>query len=265
MATVLITGASSGIGEATARKFLAEGWNVVATMRSPDTSALPQSDRLFVVRLDMTESTRIPEVVASVIEKFGSIDCLINNAGYGLLGPVEHFPDGELERQMAVNVTGLIRLTQAVIPVMRAQKKGSIIMISSMIGRMSFPFFSAYAASKWAVEGFSESLAYELEPFGILVKIIEPGMVKTRFFADASYVPENGPYKEFWHRTKERALERNAKSIPPEYIAEIIYRAATDNSSRLRYSIGMLYRFVSTLHSLVPASIFRTLIRADLS
>ncbi|MCY7272160.1 MAG: SDR family oxidoreductase, partial [Phormidesmis sp. CAN_BIN44] len=174
--TVLITGASTGIGLATAKLFQQRGWNVVATMRSLEQkSDLMTLDNTLCLRLDVTDSASITQAVTATLEKFSTIDVLVNNAGYALLGAFEACTPEQIERQFATNVLGLMAVTRAVLPHFREQRSGTIINIASIGGKMAFPLYSLYHSTKWAVEGFSESLQYELEPFNIRVRVIEPG------------------------------------------------------------------------------------------
>ena len=180
--TILITGASSGIGKATARLFHDKGWNVIATMRKPEADAdLSALDNALVTRLDVTDQASISAAVKTGIARFGRIDALLNNAGYGAWGPLEAFSDESIRRQYDTNVIGLLATMRAVLPHMRAAKAGVIVNISSIGGKMTFPLGSLYHGTKFAVEGISEALNYELEPIGIKMKIVEPGAIKTDF------------------------------------------------------------------------------------
>jgi NAD(P)-dependent dehydrogenase (short-subunit alcohol dehydrogenase family) len=180
--TVMITGASTGIGKASAILFADRGWNVVATMRNPEDGAdLADRDGVLVTRLDLLDSGSIEAAVSAGLERFGGIDVLLNNAGYGAYRPLEATPMPVLRRQFDVNVFGLVQTTQAVLPTMRAQRSGVIVNVSSIGGRMTYPLGSLYHGSKWAVEGLSEALHYELSALGIRVKIVEPGGVNTDF------------------------------------------------------------------------------------
>ena len=180
--TVLITGASSGIGKASATLFADQGWNVAATMRDPgDGADFAGHDNVFVIRLDLLDSDSIGAAVSATTERFGSIDVLVNNAGYGAYGPLEATPMSVLRQQFEVNFFGLAELTKAVLPGMREQQSGTIINVSSVGGRIVFPFGVLYHSSKWAVEGLSEALHFEARLFGGRVKIVEPGGVNTDF------------------------------------------------------------------------------------
>ena len=180
--TIVITGASSGIGKATAQLFLDKGWNVVATMRDPAAEKdLKEEARLKLVVLDVQDPASPKAAVAEAIKAFGRIDAWLNNAGYGAFGPVEAGSPEQIRRQFDVNVFGLIACVQAVAPHFRANKAGVLINVSSVGGIMTIPAYSVYNASKFAVEGLSEGLWYELGTFGIKVKVIEPGAIKTEF------------------------------------------------------------------------------------
>ena len=174
--TVFITGASSGFGKESVRLFSEKGWNVVATMRSPEKEQeLTGLAGVLVTKLDVTDESTIASAVTKALSAFGQIDVLVNNAGYGALGVLEAASDEEIRRQMEVNFFGLIAVTKAVLPGMRAQRSGVIVNVSSVGGRITFPFSTLYHATKFAVEGLTEALQYELTPFGIRTKIIEPG------------------------------------------------------------------------------------------
>lgn len=241
--TVLITGASTGIGRATAERFHREGWNVGATMRSPgDGRELSQLSNVHVTRLDVTDQESITTAVAEVSERFGSIDVLVNNAGFGAYGPLEITSTETIRRQFDTNVIGLLEVTRAVIPIMRSQGEGVIVNISSMGGRMAFPFGSLYHGSKFAVEGISEALAYEMMTLGIKVKVVEPGAVATDF-GGRSFVltvdPEGGPYGAAVQTVLTNMATMMQDGIAgSEEPAEVIFAAATDGTSQFRYISG---------------------------
>jgi NAD(P)-dependent dehydrogenase (short-subunit alcohol dehydrogenase family) len=240
--TVVITGASSGIGKAAARFFHDKGWNVVATMRRPEAEAdLQPSERMKLVALDVQDPEGPRKAVAQAIAAFGRIDVWLNNAGYGAYGPVEAGTREQIARQFDVNVFGLIACIQAVAPHFRERRSGTLINVSSVGGIMTLPSFSVYNATKFAVEGLSEGLWYELGSFGVRVKLIEPGAIKTEFAGrsldvwDISRVPEYAGFMQKVKAARERIL-RNSSS--PELVAAVIYTAAVDPSDRLRYLAG---------------------------
>lgn len=242
MKTILITGASSGIGKATAELFQSKGWNVAATMRNPKTgSELGKHESTLVTRLDVTETDSIVEAIEKTIARFGKIDVLLNNAGYGAYGALEAFPIERIRRQFDTNVIGLLEVTKAVLPHMRRNQSGTIINISSIGGQITFPLGSLYHGTKFAVEGLSESLHYELEPLGIRVRIVEPGMIKTDFggrsfeFAMDESLPEYGPMAEAMGNLFGKLA---ANPSAPETVAEVIWDAAIEAGDRLRFRAG---------------------------
>ncbi len=241
--TILITGASSGIGAATAAYFHERGWNVVATMRKPaDGAALAQLENVLVARLDVLDEDSIAAAVAAGLARFGAIDVLLNNAGYGAYGVLEATPMATIRRQFDVNVFGLLAVTKAVLPHMRARAQGTIINISSVGGRMTYPLGTLYHGSKWAVEGLSEALSFELGPLGIRVKLVEPGGVRTDFagrsfeFTNDPALAEYQPLVEGLLAAQEN-VDYSAHQTPRE-VAERILEAATDERDRLRYISG---------------------------
>ncbi len=239
--TILITGASSGIGKTTAKLFQANGWNVIATMRSPDNEEdLTQLDNVLVTRLDVTDEASIAQAVEQGIARFGNIDVLLNNAGYGAYGPLEAFPMDRIRRQFETNVIGLLATTKALLPHFRANASGTIINISSIGGQMTFPLGTLYHGTKFAVEGMSESLHYELEPFGVRVKLVEPGLIKTDF-GGRSFDFVNDETMAEYQPTVQKLFESwgsNTEASEPSVVADIILSAATDGTDRLRYRAG---------------------------
>jgi NAD(P)-dependent dehydrogenase (short-subunit alcohol dehydrogenase family) len=240
--TVLITGTSSGFGKATARHFASEGWNVVATMRSPaEERELSRMDGVLVARLDVQDGTSIAAAIDAGIARFGRIDALVNNAGFGLFGVFEATPQEKVREQFDVNVFGVMEVTRAILPHFRKNRAGVILNIGSGAGIFTLPMLSLYCASKFALEGFTESLSYELASLGIKVKMIEPGgVVSTRFGersgAEASQNGTIADYDAFAARTQEVfAGLRGARLATEEGVAEVIYAAATDGTDRLRY------------------------------
>lgn len=264
--TILITGASTGIGYATALLFQQRGWNVVATMRSPEkATALAALENVFCLQLDVTNTDSIQQAIAQALQQFGSIDVLLNNAGYGLIGPFEACSLEQIERQFATNVFGLMAVTRALLPHFREQKAGIIMNVASIGGHMGFPLYSLYHSTKWAVEGFSESLQYELEPFNIQVKIIEPGPIKTDFYersADLATKPGLTAYDAFVAKVTAATKNASDTGSPPEATAQVIYRAATDDSRQLRYPAGGNAGALIFIRKLLPDAWFSSLIRS---
>lgn len=240
--TVLITGTSSGLGRASANLFHAEGWNVIATMRQPEAETeLTQLDRVVVTRLDVQDSTSISAAVDAGLAKFGRIDALVNNAGYGAYGPLEATPMDKARKQFDVNVLGLLATTQAVLPHFRANRSGSVVNISSIGGRVAFPLGTLYHGTKFAVEGLSEALHYELAPLGIRVKVVEPGGIQTDFdgrsfdFSNDTELTEYQPFVESLFRVLGPLA---ADGSTADAIAKVVYAAVTDDSDQLRYEAG---------------------------
>jgi len=252
--TVLITGASSGFGKVTAKLFHTNGWNVIATMRSPEKETeLSALNNVFVTKLDVTDKLSIQNAVAAGTEKFGKIDVLVNNAGYGALGALEASTEEQARQQFDVNFFGLIEVTKAVLPGMRQQKSGVIINVSSVGGRITFPFSSLYHATKFAVEGLTESMQYELNPLGISLKIVEPGGYKTEFAGrsmDLFGVEGLDEYKPAFDKFA-TMLEQWPMSENIGEVADVIYEAATDGSEKLRYPVGHdALQLVQTRHQM---------------
>lgn len=240
--TILITGASAGIGKATVKLFQNKGWNVVATMRKPDEEQeLTQLDNVLVTRLDVTDEASIKAAVDETVAKFGSIDVLVNNAGYGAVGPMEAFAIENVPRQFDTNVIGLIATTQEVLPHMRAAKSGTIVNISSVGGKVTFPLMSLYHGTKFAVEGLTESLSYELDAIGIKTKIVEPGAIKTDFYNRSMDIANDESMEEYQPAVQAmtNAMQSpNTHGSAPELVAEVIWNAATDGTPTLRYAAG---------------------------
>ncbi|MFT5824493.1 MAG: NADP-dependent 3-hydroxy acid dehydrogenase YdfG [Crocinitomix sp.] len=239
--TILITGASSGIGKATAIHFQQKGWNVIATMRSPEKDTeLKALENIQLEKLDVLDLESINHAIQNGIQKFGKIDALVNNAGYGAYGPLESFPRENIVKQFNTNVIGLMDVTRAIIPHFREYKNGVIVNISSIGGQMTFALGSLYHGTKFAVEGISESLHYEMKEIGVKVKLVEPGMIATDFGGRsfdfqageiAEYQPIIGALMKQWQNPENT-------SSPASLVADVIYSAVTDDSDQLRYRAG---------------------------
>ena len=243
--TVLITGASTGIGRATALYFQEKGWNVIATMRTPEKEEeLSKKENMMVARLDVTDLDSINSTVKTGIEKFGKIDVLVNNAGYGAYGPLETFPRENIVRQFNTNVIGLLDVTRALLPHFREHKEGVLINVSSVGGKVTFPLGTLYHGTKFAVEGLTEALSFELEQIGCSAKIIEPGSIATDFggrsfdFQNDERIEEYQPMIKALFKGLEGILSDKNRVAPPFVVAEVIYQAATDGTNRLRYTAG---------------------------
>lgn len=237
MKTVLITGCSSGYGLETARHFHAQGWNVVATMRTPREDVLPRSDRMRVLPLDVTRAGSI----AAALQASGPVDVLVNNAGIGLMGAFEATPMSTTREVFEVNTFGVMAMTHAVIPGMRARGSGVIVNVTSSATLTPMPLVAVYTASKMAVDGFTASLAFELEAFGVRVKLVLPGYAPTtRFAANGAermdgLVPE--PYVPVAERAYGDVTQRTLVTAESD-VAEAVYRAANDTTGQLRFPAG---------------------------
>lgn len=237
MKTVLITGCSSGYGLETARHFLAQGWNVVATMRTPRPELLPASDRLRVLPLDVTD----PSSIAAVVQEVGSVDVLVNNAGLGLMGAFEVTPMATVREIFETNTFGTMAMVQAFLPGFRERRSGRIVNVTSSATLMPMPLVAAYTASKVAVEAFTESLAHELVEFGIEVKLVEPGYCPhTSFTANGGermqgLIPE--AYAPFAQSIFAAFAGQSAFTDPSD-VAEGVWAAATDTTGQLHFPAG---------------------------
>lgn len=240
--TVLITGTSSGIGKSAVFEFAKNGWQVIATQRNPEKeNSFGGLSNVKLMALDVTNPQQVEEVMNKVIADFGSLDVLINNAGYGVDGAFEAMDDEVIRRQFETNVFGLMRVTRAAIKVMRPRRSGTIIQISSMGGKITFPLYSIYHATKFAVEGFTESLHYELANFNIRLKLVEPGPIVTEFYGkNRNFVkPENtSEYDDFIAKFNAAAVEVMKTAEGPEVVAKTIFQSATDQTGQLRYPVG---------------------------
>lgn len=237
--TIFITGASAGLGKSTAKLFQSKGWNVIATMRNPESEKeLTQLENVTVLKLDVTDSAQIQETVSKVIG-LHSIDVVLNNAGYGLIGALEALTDEQITRQLDTNLLGVIRVSKAFIPYFRKNKKGTFINVTSMFGLIGYPTCSVYSATKFAIDGFSESLAYDLHQFGVKVKTIAPGGIQTDFAGRSLDGGQHEAYQKLTAKVSEGYSEDSISNYAtPESIANVIYDAATDNKKQLRYIAG---------------------------
>jgi NAD(P)-dependent dehydrogenase (short-subunit alcohol dehydrogenase family) len=259
MKAVMITGASSGIGEATAEYFLEKGWRVCATARYPEKlGAWSARSEVIRLALDITSDDSIRFAIAEALRLAGKIDVVVNNAGVGLAGPLEGIPMEEFEAHFQTNVFGAVRMIQSITPFFREQKHGVIVNVSSVVGTFGAPFISPYCAGKFAMEGLSESLYYELLPFNIQVKLVEPGGIKTNFrqhfMQHEAYQPNLGAVETVFRKSG-----GPESSLPgPRSVAETIFKAATDGKQRLRYPVKT--QGASFLHRILPESLWRSMI-----
>ena len=263
--TVLITGSSTGIGRAAVKYFQEQGWNVAATMRTPSKEQeLNQLSNVICPSLDVTSEASIHSAIESAIQKFGRIDAIVNNAGYGLTGPFEGATEEQIRKQFETNVFGLMRVTRAILPYFRSQKSGVIVNVASMGGRIVFPLYSLYHGTKWAVEGFTESLRFELEPLGIRVKIVEPGAIKTDFYdrsndSTLSHSPHD--YQAAAGIAFQNMNKAGASGTDPSVVAKAIFRAASDGSKKLRYPVGPDAKVLLWLRRFISDSLFAKMVR----
>lgn len=242
--TILITGCNNGIGRITAKYFQAKGWNVAATVReeSAQDAELKALDNVLVAQLDVTKEDTIKSAVKKTMERFGKIDVLLNNAGCGVYGVLESVTEADIRRQFDVNVIGTLMVTQNVLPHMRKEKEGLILNVSSMAGRVTFPLGTLYHGSKFAMEGMTEAMSYELNSIGIKVKLIEPGMVNTSFSARASaslnFDLIEKEYLPFLAKCMPAMQKLSSNYCEAVTVTETIYEAATDGRNKMRYVVG---------------------------
>src|SRR5690554_4016686 len=254
----LVTGASSGIGEATARKLAALGYTVYAAARRVERMEALSDDGIRVLPLDVTDEESMSDCIETILDETGRIDVLVNNAGYGSYGALEDVPLDEARRQFEVNVFGLARMTQLVLPAMRAQASGTIVNISSIGGKIYAPLGSWYHATKFAVEGLSDSLRLELKPFGINVVIIEPGAIRTEWnsISRDSLMAVSGDtaYGTLAARVRAALAEADAagSGSSPWVVAEAIGRAVKSRRPKIRYAVGSRARAAVFSRRLLP-------------
>lgn len=262
--TVLITGASSGIGKATAIYFQANHWNVAATMRNPQMeNELSQLGNVHCFTLDVTQPETIQKAIQDAIKTFGPIDVLVNNAAYSLTGPFEGATAQQIQNLYDVDVFGVMNVTREILPHFRKNKSGRIINISSLGGVIGMPMSSFYASAKFAIEGFSESVRYELEKENIFVKVVEPGAIRTNFAANAIIVrkPDVASYEKAMEKRLAEYETRIARLNNPIVVAKEIYKAATDNGNKFRYLAGNDAKLYWNIHQILPFSLFTALVR----
>ncbi len=237
MNTVLVTGCSSGYGLETARHFHSHGWSVIATMRTPRADVLSESERLRILALDVTD----PESIASAVEASGPIDVLVNNAGVGAIGAFEATPMPMAREVFETNTFGVMAMTQAVLPQFRERRSGVLVNVTSSVVLARMPLVAVYAASKTAIEGFTASLALELEDFNVSVKLVEPGYAPTTNFTSNGRTRMEGLIPEDYVRFGERVLAdfQNQTTVTrASDVAETVWRAANDTTGQLRFPAG---------------------------
>jgi NAD(P)-dependent dehydrogenase (short-subunit alcohol dehydrogenase family) len=270
--TALVTGCSSGIGRQAALQLRQAGLVVYATARRPEALTGLAENGIHVLALDVTDEASMVAAVEAISASHGQVDVLVNNAGFELAGAVEEIPAAEVRRQFDTNVFGLARLTQLVLPRMRAQRYGRIINISSVFGRFAVPGGAYYAASKHAVAAFSEALRRELAGFGVWVVLVEPTAARTRLNANTVWAGDgaDGPYAGFrtelarWHARTYAGPPHNIAgrlAVSADDVARVITRAATSRRPRSRYPVGILARGLFLLRRWLPAAAFDAFVR----
>jgi NAD(P)-dependent dehydrogenase (short-subunit alcohol dehydrogenase family) len=257
---VLVTGVSSGIGRAVADAFAAKGFKVFGTSRNPRTTQPVAGVEL--IQLDVTDDASVAAAVSTVVQRAGRIDIVVNNAGAGVFGAAEETSTTQAQQLFDTNFFGFVRLTREVLPHLRAQRSGRIINIGSVLGFLPSPYGSLYAASKHAVEGYSESLDHETRDFGVRVSVVEPGYTNTSFEANAT--DADSPLDSY-AAVREHVKQVIAKAVragdDPAVVAQTVLKAATSRTPKVRYPAGPLARRLSLLKKLAPAALLDNGIR----
>ncbi len=238
--TIFITGASSGLGKATAKLFASKGWTVIASMRRPEKETeLTKLANVHLLELDISNPDQIAEVAAQA-EKFSPVDLVFNNAAYGLMGAFEGATDAQLQQQVSTNFLGTMLVTKAFLPYFRERKSGTILTVTSSTANIPYPFVAVYAATKSALETWTEGMSYELKHFGIRIKTLVPAYMQTDFGSNAQLV-SHPDYREIFDRyIATLRTDASTRRDTPEHIAEIAYQVATDPGPQLHYAAGEL-------------------------
>jgi NADP-dependent 3-hydroxy acid dehydrogenase YdfG len=258
--TILITGASTGIGKLTAIHFAQNGWNVAATMRTAEKGKdLLQYKNIKLFSLDVMNEASIQQAITDTIAAFGEIDVIFNNAGYALVGAFEAMTQEQIKKQFDTNLFGVMNVTKAILPHFRARKQGMIINTTSMGGLITFPLYSVYHGTKWALEGFMESLQFELKQFNIKIKNIEPGAIKTEFENAIDFVSTEA-YDGYAKPAHTNMLDSYKKAPTGEVVAKKVWQAANDSSYRLRYAVGGQGPVLLFMRWLLPLSWFTKMV-----
>jgi NADP-dependent 3-hydroxy acid dehydrogenase YdfG len=269
---VLITGCSSGIGKATAAYLVGRGWTVYATARRPETLVDLEAAGCRPLALDVCDEASMVAAVAAVEAEHGAVGVLVNNAGYSLMAPIEEAPMDDIRRQFDTNVFGLVRLTQLVLPAMRAQRWGRVVNLSSVGGRLTFPGMGYYHATKYAVEAISDALRFEVRPWGVRVVLVEPGLIRTSFddaavAAQTSATDDDGPYASF-NRAVAKAttgayegLLGRVGSVGPETAARVIERAISADHPAARYKVTAGAHLMVATKKVLPDRVFDAAMR----
>lgn len=238
--TIFITGASSGLGKASAKLFAEMGWTVIATMRQPEKETeLTQFSNIHLLKLDVSDIQQISAIAAKA-EAISNVDVLLNNAGYGLMGPFEGTSDGQIAQQINTNFLGTILVTKSFLPYFRVRKKGAILSVTSSTANIPYPFVAVYAATKAAIETWTEGLSYELNNFGVTIKTIVPAYMQTSFGSKAQLVSHPDYQKLFNDYMTAMRTDASSKRDTPESIAKIILDATQHNDNQLHHTAGEL-------------------------
>jgi NADP-dependent 3-hydroxy acid dehydrogenase YdfG len=262
--TIFITGASSGIGEATARHFANQGWNVAATMRRVTTDhPLLKIANIRIYELDVSDTSSIKTAIDSAIKDFRKIDVVFNNAGYSLAGPFEAFTPEEVQSQFNTNVFGVMNVTRAILPYFRDQMGGKILNTTSSGGIITFPLYSLYNSTKWAIEGFMESLQFEVKPFNIYIKNIEPATVKSEFTNNIIFT-SHAAYDTYAHKVQSNTLKGYQNAPTPDVVAKVVFRAANDRNYTLRYPGTPQAGFIFFLRRILPFKWYNAMISSSM-
>jgi len=259
MNTIFITGASTGLGRATALLFARKGWKVIATMRHPEKETeLAAEANVMLMRLDVTDHNQVAGAANEALSS-GPVDVVFNNAGYGLIGPLEGITDEQIVQQVNTNLLGVIRVTKAFVPAFRERKAGTFIATTSIGGLMAYPFGSMYHATKWALEGWSESLSFEMSSFGVRVKTVSPGGINNDFMSRSMVTASHEAYRAAMEKlfAVYSAPERAANRSSADQIAAVVYEAATDGKDQLRYVAGVDAKMMYAKRLAEGAEVFR--------
>lgn len=260
MKTILITGASTGIGMATAIHFADKGWNVIATMRNVAHEPIfAERANITCLQLDVTDVSSIENAIQQAILRFDKIDVLFNNAGYALAGAFEATTNNQVRKQFETNVFGVMNVTRAILPHFRKNHSGIVLNTTSSGGIITFPLYSAYNSSKWAIEGFMESLQFELKQFGITIKNIEPTSVKSEFVENIEFI-SNPIYDTYSNSAQKGTLDGYKNAPTADVVAKIVYKAATDGKKKLRYAGTPQANFIFFMRWLLPLKWFSRII-----
>ncbi|MTH14789.1 SDR family oxidoreductase [Flavobacterium sp. LC2016-01] len=239
MKTIFITGTSSGLGKAAVHLFHSKGWNVIATIRNIDKANFEGLERVTILPLDITEPEQVKDTVSKAIS-LGKIDVVLNNAAYGAIGPLESVSEDVLLKQINTNLLGAIRVTQAFVPHFREKRSGLFINITSIAGLITFPLDSLYHAVKWGLHGWSEGMSYELAHFGIGIKTVAPGFIRTEFGSNM-VITSSEPYQELmdsYLAAVNSMMDPTSSGSTAEEIAQVVYEAATDEKDQIHYTAG---------------------------